>query len=163
MNWQLIIGISEVIGALAIVVTLIFLAIEVRNNRRATESSSLDALATGFNAINTHIIDDPAVTKLWVSGMAEPEKLDEIGRVQISMLVQSYLNQYTALKKYHSAGVLSDDEWLMYTKPMAAMLNSPGGRWLWDTVTTTPAILSELEEYRNVDSNYPWLGSSGNS
>ena len=163
MNWELIIGISEVIGALAIVATLIFLAIEVRNNRGATESASLDALAAGFTAINANVIDDPEVTKLWVSGLADPEKLDHIDRVRFAILVQSYLNQYNALKKYHTVGVLSDDEWSMYTKPIAAIMNSPGGRWMWDTVTTTPAILSELEEYRNVDSNYRWMGSSNNS
>ena len=82
MNWDLIIGVSEVVGALAIVVTLIFLGLEVRNNRSATESASLDALAAGFNAINIQLIGDASVTKVWVSGVADPEKLDDVDRVR---------------------------------------------------------------------------------
>ena len=70
MNLDFIIGISEVTGAIAVVLTLIYQAIEVRNNRSATESASLDGLAAGFNTINAQLIGNREVEKVWLSGMA---------------------------------------------------------------------------------------------
>ena len=44
MNWEAITAISEIIGAIAVVVSLIYLAGEVRQNTRAIRGSTLDAI-----------------------------------------------------------------------------------------------------------------------
>ena len=163
MNWEAVGAAAEIVGAIAVVLTLIYLAIEVRNNRSATESASLDALAAGFNTINAQLIADRSVEELWLSGIADPEQLDEVDRARFWLIFQSYMNQLTALKKYHIAGVLSEDEWTAYSKATGAAMSTPGGRWIRDTITTTPKILSELQEHENPESGYPWLGSSRNS
>ena len=50
MNWDAIGAVGEVVGAFAVVLTLIFLAREVRLSRLANEAASVDALATGWNS-----------------------------------------------------------------------------------------------------------------
>ena len=77
MNWEFISVIAEVVSARAVVVTLMFLAIEVRNNRRATEAASVDAQSSGINDLNSLLVSDPEFAKVWNVGMADPEKLDE--------------------------------------------------------------------------------------
>jgi len=50
MNWAAAGVISEIVGAIAVVVSLLFLASEVKRNRNATESTSVDALAEPFRS-----------------------------------------------------------------------------------------------------------------
>ncbi len=45
MNWEIATAIAEISGAIAVIVTLVYLATEVRQNRKAIESASIDALS----------------------------------------------------------------------------------------------------------------------
>jgi len=160
MNLELIGIAAEIVGALAVVVTLLFLAVEVRNNRNATESASIDALATGFNAINAHVIDDPQLAEIWQTGLAEPEQLTEVDRIRLVHLVQSYINHFTSLKKYHDSGVLPEDEWLAYSSSVAAFMNTPGGKWISEKMAITPAVAFEIKQRENDEFAYRFLSDA---
>ena len=64
MNWEAIGIIAESVSAFAVVVTLVFLIVELRNNRNATQSAAVDAAATGFNSMNSAIITEPGFMAL---------------------------------------------------------------------------------------------------
>ncbi len=145
MNWDVVGVISEVVGAIAVVATLLFLAIEVRNNKKATESASIDSLAEGFNTINSHIIDQPGVAEIYFRGVADPNSLDEIQKVRFMALMQSYVNHFATVKKYHDAGLLSAEEWAAHSSGTSHVLNSPGGRWARGIITVTPSVAAVFE------------------
>jgi hypothetical protein len=148
---------AEIASAVAVVVTILFLAVEIRNNRRATQSSSLDALAVGFNEINYNVIGDPELTQIWQTAFATPEKLDDQGKIRFSMLMQCYINHYTALKKYHDLGVLPDSEWTAYLDALAGIMTSPGGKWVSSQLTITPALRSEIERFGGPTQAFGWI------
>ena len=75
MNWAMAGAIAEVTGAVAVVVTLIYLAVEIRQSRNATESASIDALATGFNVLNTSIVENAEVAEVYLHGMKDTESV----------------------------------------------------------------------------------------
>ena len=52
MNWEAIGAIGEVVGAVAVVVTLVYLAIQVREGSRATRANSAQLFANGVNTFN---------------------------------------------------------------------------------------------------------------
>ena len=56
MNWEIATAIAEMAGAVAVVATLIYLAGEVRQNRKAIESASIDALSAGWNDLNDPLL-----------------------------------------------------------------------------------------------------------
>ena len=78
MDWTAIGVVAEIIGAAVVVVTLIYLAREVRQNRVAIESTAVDSLADGWNSLNTHMMDDPELAHIWTTGFPHPENLDSI-------------------------------------------------------------------------------------
>lgn len=51
MNWDAIGAIGELVGALAVVLTLAYLAMEVRRNRLSTESSSVESTRTDRKSV----------------------------------------------------------------------------------------------------------------
>ncbi|MFT4561592.1 MAG: hypothetical protein ACI9BW_001333 [Gammaproteobacteria bacterium] len=157
MQWQFVGVFAEVISAIAVVVTLVFLAVEVRNNRNAVQSSSLDALAAGFSAINYNIIGDGEFTRIWEIGLATPEELSSQERIRIAMYLQCYANHYTALRKYHELGVLPEEEWQAYLSAISSILSTPGGKWFIPRLTITPALLKEIQEHGPTKQEYAWL------
>ena len=162
MDWHLVGVFAEVVSAIAVVTTVLFLAFQIRNNRNATQSASIDALSVGFNLTNYNVIGDGELTRIWRTGFAEPDKLDEDGRVRFSMLMQCYINHYTALRKYHAVGVLPEDEWQAYLAALAGLMNTPGGEWLKGRLTITPALLEEIESFGPTTQEYGWLVNGTN-
>ena len=157
MNWQIVGALAEVASAIAVVVTLAFLAVEVRSNRNAVQSNSLDALAAGFSAINHNIIGDAEFARIWEMGLATPEELSSQERIRMAMYLQCYANHYTALRKYHAVGVLPEEEWEAYLGAISGILNTPGGKWFIPRLTFTPALLKEIEEFGSTTQDYGWL------
>jgi len=59
MNWEAIGAVGEVIGAIAVVATLGYLIIQIRQNTRELQHSSSWAINQGLNQINQNIIENP--------------------------------------------------------------------------------------------------------
>lgn len=157
MEWEIVGVIAEVAGTVTVVVTLVFLAVEVRNSRNATEAASVDALATGFNALHAHIITDPEFAKTWMTGLADPDAIDDAGRLRIGLQIQSYLNHYSALRKHYESGLLPKNNWEPYSIGVAALMNSPGGRRLSPGFSIPPEIVEDMDKYKDRAVQYAWL------
>ena len=80
----------------------------------------------------------------------------------MSMCLQLYANQYTALRKYHELGVLPKEEWQAYLGAFSGILNTPGGKWFIPRLTITPTLLREIQEYGPNRQEYSWLPDSEN-
>ena len=149
MNWEALGVIADIIGAVAVVATLIYLTIEIRLNRMAIESDSLDSLAAGWNSLNVHVMDDPELAEIWVKGFSDPDSLDPIQRTRFMMMGQSYINHFMTVKKHHDAGTLPESEWQVHAAGTAHAMCSPGGKWLCKNVAVTPEVLEVFREFRD--------------
>jgi hypothetical protein len=158
MTWDALASIAEVVSAIAVVATLLFLAIELRNNRSATQIAAVDALSTGFNSCNFKIIEDGEFAEIWMKGLTDPESLDNVARVRFATYVQSTINQYTSMKRYHDSGVLPDNEWRIYYIGVASIMYSPGGRWIGEELAVTSEVMAEIGKYENKTAAYKWMG-----
>lgn len=140
MNWNAAGVIAEIVSAIAVVISLLFLAFEVRRNRNATESASVDALAEGFNSTNALLASDPELAAIWIKGMSNPTALSEVESMRFIATTQSYINHFSSVVKYHESGLLPEDEWLSHYHSMHHIFNSPGGKWLREKLNMAPAV-----------------------
>ncbi|MGR8949565.1 MAG: hypothetical protein ACU84Q_16090 [Gammaproteobacteria bacterium] len=149
MNWDAIGVLAELVSALAVVVTLIFLIMEVRQSRIAAESASVDLLASGWNTINGHVLDDPDFAHVFIEGLADPETMTPEQRDRFIILFQSYINHFTTIKKCYDAGNLPEDLWEYHASGMSNMANSAGGKLACQSAAITPAIREVFLSYEN--------------
>jgi len=91
---QLLGNYGEFVGAIAVVATLIFVGIQVRQSRLAMSESnrlarlaSLDESRRGFSAWRCMLATDSAISSLWRAGLAGDD-LDEDQRFRFSELLQ---------------------------------------------------------------------------
>ena len=98
--------ISQALGAVAVIVSLIFVALQIRQNTRALKATSHHAVTDSFNAINTLIMSDPKVARIWRLGMAGSERLDEDERVSFSFMALGYMRIFETLHYQFRTGSL---------------------------------------------------------
>ena len=68
MNWEAIGAIGEIVGALAVVITLVYLSFQLRNNTYATRASIAQALEDSINNGNLLLAGNPSLAKLYRAG-----------------------------------------------------------------------------------------------
>ena len=131
MNWEAIGAIGEIIGALAVFLTLAYLAIQIRQNTKAVRASAIDSSVNAMQDIRKVFLEHVEITDLYLKGSDNPEDLNQSESMQYRLLLTnimwSGLNLYTQ-SKY--AG-LSESLWESNKHVVKRVLNTNGGIWYW--------------------------------
>ena len=89
MNWEAIGAVGEIIGATAVIATLIYLAIQVKDSARAARSAAITDATTAMQAFYQELGSSPQASGLFLGGMTNPESLSRETEFQFIMLVHS--------------------------------------------------------------------------
>ena len=71
MNWDAIGAIGEILGALAVVLTLAYLAAQIRHARLGAADASRQGRAIGVREILVATAADPELSRLWCKGIQQ--------------------------------------------------------------------------------------------
>lgn len=92
MTLETINYLGQIIAAAAVVVSLLFVGVQIRNNTAATKAASHGAVSTALNEINRMFAENADVTKIWLSGMRDRQALDEDERWRFDAMARAYLH-----------------------------------------------------------------------
>lgn len=130
MNWDAVGAVAEVVGAAGVLITLVYLAVQIRHNSASVDASTEDGVTSGFNDVNNVIAADAELARIFTAGLEDPESLSDEEAVRFSFLFSSYVNQYNRLLVLNRKGSFPDDRWIPYAQELAVLVASPGGA-LW--------------------------------
>ena len=126
MNWEAISAVSEIVGAIAVVLSLIYLAIEIRSSSKATRASVYMGLHDSQAQFSYLLISDPALRNL-ADSLDDP--LISVGdRSDLSHLLTMLFNKYELFFFLSREGMFSPDVERAMTKIVANRLKTPGIR-----------------------------------
>ncbi len=86
MNWEAIGAVAEFVGAVAVVITLIYLISQLRQNTKALRSSSYGSIHQQEDNFLADMARDPNLARLEAKAALGLENLDESERLQWSWL-----------------------------------------------------------------------------
>lgn len=82
MNWEAISAIGQFIGAIAVIITIIYLAIQMKQNTAAVATSTYESTMTGFNDINVIVASTPELASIINRGCMNTDKLTETENIK---------------------------------------------------------------------------------
>jgi len=126
MNWEAISAIGELVGAAVVLITLIYLAVQIKQNTAAVATSTYESVMTGFNDINVVVASHPALASLLDRGCQHPSSLNPEEVVQFNFLLRCYANQWWKLFKLHERGSLPVTEWSIFAREASQFFDQPG-------------------------------------
>ena len=127
MNWDAIGAIAEIIGAIAVVVTLIYFSLQIRQYNRGLRSSTFHATMHEFNQINIQQLD-PSLTGLLEQGLADPDSLTETEKYQFGWIMRVYVNIWENMYQQYLEGACPESYWLPYAEQARTIFDMPGGK-----------------------------------
>jgi len=136
------------IANVAVLIGIIFLAIEVRHAGNSAEMQMQDSLANGFNDLAIELATDPVLARLYVVGLNDPGRLTDVEAIQFGMFFRAYLNQQFRVFQLYQLGVMSEDDWVLSAEELGTMLSTPGGRqYARGNNDMSPKLTAALKPY----------------
>jgi len=149
LNWEAIGVIAEVIGAFAVVVTLIFLANQLRqSNTLGKAEAERDWFSTWHNLVRESMGSDEAA-ELMRGGLNDYSKLSPNEKAVFSTRILGMFDHVDVLRRLHETGYVSDDLLGAVLNAMSAIVATPGGRDWWKEIGPMLSIYRYFDEHRN--------------
>jgi hypothetical protein len=94
MNWEAIGAVGEIVGAITVVATLIYLARQIKDSARAVRSQSITDATTGIQAFYQELGSNAQACELFLEGFTNPEALSKQAQYQYVMMLHSFFIGY---------------------------------------------------------------------
>ncbi len=112
LNWDAIGAVGEILGASAVVITLIYLAKELNHTKSSSQSTAADRLIAGFDQINRLVVTDASVREVLLS----EEELSAADKEQLYTFANLYCNIWFSAQNAYDSGQIRDDLYIGATK-----------------------------------------------
>jgi len=131
MNWDAIGAIGEIVGAVAVIVTLVYLAIQVRQNTAQSRASSHHAISDSLNQINLLFAQSTEISALFLTGLEDRTSLTDAQRWQLDSIMRAYFHVCETM--YFQAEVGTGDQGIATAEEegMITLLATKGGCEWW--------------------------------
>jgi len=129
MNWEAIGAVGELAGAVVVVVSLVYLAAQVRHNTEQARLSSVQAVnASNDSAFNPIYI--PENTRIWTKGHSNPESLDAHEAQVFGMLMTRLVASFDSTTYQFRHGAFDPERYEGTALFFASFISTPGGsKW----------------------------------
>ena len=114
-NWEIISAVIEIVGTAAVVLTLIYVAIQVRQNSQQLERTVQSTKIQSWHAINENFMRwrDMVISsnnaEIWMKGINNLDELDSVEHIKFNLMAGTFT--WTVWEHYHlmqNEGLMSD-------------------------------------------------------
>jgi len=132
MNWDAFGAIGEVVGATAVVVSLIYVSIQLRSGTRALQTTTRDSVYKQLQEWNLVVMGDPKLGWIFQKGSTGLENLEEEERARYLHVMYSFFKTFENIYLHHLDGVVPLELWEPNLKMLTIYATQPGGRMYWE-------------------------------
>ena len=131
MNWDAIGAIGEILGALAVVLSLGYLAIQVKQNTHSMKVAAKLEIDKQFTLYTDLLLNNPAMFELQIKGAARHE-LNERDAERFSLLMTRLTWNFSSMHYQYKTQGLSSDDWYESKRLIKWITSSEGYRAWWN-------------------------------
>lgn len=124
-------NLGEAIGATAVVLSLIYLVIQLKQTTQSVRSATYQSIVATAASCNQTISQNKELARILRLGSLDVENLDEDERVQFSFLCMQFIDIFENLYLQYVHGTLDDDYWIPRSKAFLELFGSPGFLESW--------------------------------
>ena len=133
MNWEALGAIGEIVGAVAVVVTLGYLAVQIRQNTRSMRTATRQNVLGDSISFLEHLFTDPELARVWGDGIRDSESLSEPERHRFHLFAMSFFRRFESIHQHHREGLLPTSDWAGLRDSVLEGVARPGLLAWWES------------------------------
>ncbi len=132
--------VGELVGAVGVVLSLVYLAIQIRQNTRQMEYNTRATQAAAYqealglsSSVNMQIVRDPEVARLAFLSPQEVDALDEVAERRWVVFVVTSLRSHQSFYHQYRQGLIAEELWRSHDAALRNFLSAPAIRSCWES------------------------------
>jgi len=132
MTLEHLASIAEIVSSIAVVISLVYLAVQIRSNTEAERSATNQAIVSDFGALNNTMASTPELSYLFVEAMENYHQLSPDQKARISQMFFQCFRFFENMFYQHKKGYLDEEVWIGWKRLMLTYWSRPGFRTWWE-------------------------------
>ena len=134
MTLEQLANLGEIVGTVGVVVSLVYVGVQVRQNTKATRAATHHAIDRLIIDAATAATGDRELTRVWHVGRLGEEELDEIDQAQFgTMVIRGFLCHEDVYHQYRH-GWVDKTTWERSARWVRWFLTQPGVKRHWPDI-----------------------------
>ena len=131
MSWEAIGAVGEIVGAAAVVVSLLYLAFQIRNQNAESRAAAIHDFNVGFREAST-IFTDGELAEIYVKANDDFDSLSDAERIRLLGAFHLPARVFEEAFEHHRQGRLDPLAWAAIEGHFAALFSSPAYQGFWN-------------------------------
>ncbi len=160
-------ALAEIVSALGVIVTLLYLAKEVRDLRKRTLFDSLQNVRKEFLDLFDRTTSTPEIADIFARGLNDMKSLSKAEMGCFHSHLHAMHHGFGSVWNLYNAGQLAEAEMVGVRNIFLSYLLTPGGREWWDSIKPIPppyyiryigdALLEAAGKVKPANQDFPWF------
>jgi hypothetical protein len=130
-NWDAVSAISQMIGSVAVVFSVLYLAIQVHRSTRVAKLAAQDAAATSLREVTKPFAENADLARIWRIGLEDLQSLPAEEQARFFHSCYQFLKAFETIHFHHIHGVMDEQIWLGWCGLLRHYIASPGMEHYW--------------------------------
>ncbi|MEQ8233524.1 MAG: hypothetical protein RLW61_23075 [Gammaproteobacteria bacterium] len=135
MDFEVINATAQVIAAVGVILTLYYLAVQIRQNTRALRRSAYQELLNYITNVNLMLTADRGLCELSIRARGGLGALDEADQMRMLAWYGTVFRHYQNAFTLHREGVITTRQWESMSAPLDRHVTTVGGRDMWHVIS----------------------------
>jgi hypothetical protein len=126
MNWDAISAVSQLIGSVAVVLSVLYLAVQLRSSTRVAPVAAMDAAAAALRDVTKPLMENAELARLWRTGLENLDTLSPDDQARFFHTAHQFLKAMETIHYHYVYGLLDTQLWAGWRELLHHYVNCPG-------------------------------------
>lgn len=163
MNLEQLANVGEFLGGVAVVVSLIYLAVQIRQNTNSVRAQAELGMNTRFADWHGRVNDHPDLSRIWDTATEDSENMSDEDIRRYRWLIAELFLIYEGWFQLYLRSGISDSSWNTKMDALKVLLDHPVISEWWESRMTplSDEFRDHLNHLRTTDSSWSHQRISG--
>ena len=137
MNWDAVAALAELIGAVAVIITVAYLAVQIRQNTKTAHSGVQQGMLHPLHSVWLALSQDPELARLLIKANREYESLTPEEALRFGSFVNDILAIWSSVRLQHQRSFVDAELWQSWDANFRKVFQAPGFQRVWESEKDT--------------------------
>jgi hypothetical protein len=131
VDWNEVSAIAQIIGSIAVVFSVLYLAIQIHQSTRLAKVAAQDTAATALREVTKPFAENPELARIWRIGLEDLKELSAEEQARFFHSTYQFLKAFETIHFHHVSGLMDDQVWQGWCGLLRHYIVSPGIAEYW--------------------------------
>jgi hypothetical protein len=132
MDWQAIGAIGEMLAAAGVILTLVYLAAQIRQNTRSQRAENFGRALDRVATLQGRLSENAELSDILLRGAADKDALSTSERVRLTWMFYEMFSGFEFIFHQAQSGAMPDEVWRRWADTVRWWVSLAGVRQWWD-------------------------------